>query len=77
MAKDLSFYDSNFKEVEGAYWFGPVFVCVHPLCFANGQERLEIGSLNLIYGKCMKSKRTRIFFLVRLLHDTDDRINFS
>ena len=63
MTKNLSFYDSNFKEVEGAYWFGPVSACVRPLRFANGQERLEIGSLNLIYGICMKNKRSRIFSL--------------
>ena len=37
------------------------------ICFAYGQERLEIGSWNLICWISMKNKRTRIFFFsVRL-----------
>ena len=38
---------------------------VRPLRFAFDQERLEIGSWNLIHGMCMKNKRTHIFFLFR------------
>ena len=38
--------------------------CVRPLRFAYGQERLEIGSWNLICGNSMKNKRTRIFFFL-------------
>ena len=39
------FYAPNFKEVEEAYWFGPVHPSVR-LCvtLALGQEPLEIGS---------------------------------
>ena len=40
----LSFYAPNFKEVEEAYWFGPVRASVRGSHFAYGQERLEIGS---------------------------------
>ena len=38
-------YAHNFEAVEGAYWFGAsacVRVCVRPLRFAYGQERLEM-----------------------------------
>ena len=52
----------NFEEVEGAYWFGPVCTCVCLLRIAYSQERLELGSWNLIYGISMKNKRTHIFF---------------
>ena len=59
-----SYYAPNFKEVEGAYWFGPVRGSVRAsVTLAYGQERLEIGSWNLMCGISMKNKRTRIFFL--------------
>ena len=38
-----SIYVFNFEEVEEAYWFGPVRVCVRGSHFAYGQEQLEIG----------------------------------
>ena len=39
------FYAPNFKEVEEAYWFGPVRPCVRgALHFAYIQERLEVES---------------------------------
>ena len=63
---DTHFYAPSFKEVEEAYWFGPLHGawCVVPaLCFAYGQELLEIGSWNLICGISLKNKRTHIFFL--------------
>ena len=43
-----------------------LYVClsVYPLCFAYGQEWLEIGYRNLIYRMCMKTNRTRIFFFL-------------
>ena len=34
----------NFEEIEMAYWFGSVHLCVRLLRFAYGQERLEIQS---------------------------------
>ena len=51
------------EEVEAAYWFGPLYVSIHPLRFAYGQERLEIGSWNLICGISMKNMRIHIFFI--------------
>ena len=39
----MLFYAPNFKEVEEAYWFGPVRPSVR-LTLALGQEPLEIGS---------------------------------
>ena len=59
------FYAPNFEDVEEAYWFGTVRACVRGSYFAFGQERLEIGSLNLICGISMKNKRAHIFFLFR------------
>ena len=62
------FIPPNFKEVEGAYWFGSVRqvsrvqasrVC--ELRLALGQEPLELGSLNLVCGLYMKIKRTHVF----------------
>ena len=48
-------YAPNFEEVEGAYWFGPVRLCVRgALRFAYGQELLEIGFWKLIYWIYMK-----------------------
>ena len=59
-----------FEEVNGAYWFGPLRLCVRasvrPLRFVYGQERLEIGSWNLVRGISMKNERTQIFFSVGL-----------
>ena len=37
-------YAPNFEEVEEAYWFWPVRVCVRGSHFAYGQEWLELGS---------------------------------
>ena len=39
-----------------------VYASICPLRFAYCQERLEIGSLNLIYGISMKNKGTHFFF---------------
>ena len=50
-------------EVEGAYWFGPVCVCVRNT-FAYGQKQLEIGSWNCLYRTSMKNKGTHIFVFV-------------
>ena len=39
----FSFYAPNFEEVEGAYWFGPVCLCVHAcVTLAYGHEPLDI-----------------------------------
>ena len=57
LIKARDFMPPASKKLRGAYWFGPV--CL--LCFAYGQEQLEIGSL--ICGISMKTKRTGNFFL--------------
>ena len=69
------FYVPNFIEVEEAYEFGPV---CYTLRFAYGQERLEIGSWNLIYGISMKNKLTHIFvfFSVRLILSLQSYVPF-
>ena len=59
------FYAPNFKEVQEAYWFGPVRLCVSRSHFAYGQEQLEVGSWNLNCGISMKNKRTCTFFSFR------------
>ena len=54
------FLDNSGDATTHNIWHGPVHLCVRPLCFAYGQERLEIGSWK-IHGIYMKNKRTRIF----------------
>ena len=57
--------------IEEAYWFGPFHLFLDlsvdlSVTLALGQERLQIGSWNLVCGMSMKIK-TRIFFLVHLI----------
>ena len=37
-------YAPTFKEVEGAYWFGPVHLSVTPFVGCKTRERLELGT---------------------------------
>ena len=60
-----SFLCSNFKENEGHIGLDLPVVCLcvrASVTLEYDQERLEIGSWNLICGISMKNKRTRILF---------------
>ena len=60
------YYAPNFKEVEGAYWFGPVSLSVRlsitPFVGCKTRELLVLGTWNYIYSISTKNKQTHIFF---------------